>query len=630
LIGDWCGGGALLADRPAEVAGPDADPFALLDQTGAGTWAGWLGYRLGRSLERLPPERDRPVPRPPAALARFEAVCRCDAEGRWWLESVTEPSQDEIARWQARLRSKPEPLSWSAGVLTVTPDRSDHIGAVEEAVLRIAAGELYQANVCLRLDSTFEGSALGLWCTAGARLRPGRAAFVATDEGAVCSLSPEVFLLRHGDRVRSEPIKGTRRLTDAGRSELIGDPKDRAEHVMIVDLVRNDLGRVCAAGSVHVPRLGEAEPLAGVWHLVATVEGSLADGRGSAALVRAGFPPGSVTGAPKVAAEALCCRLEPTAREAYCGAVGLASPDHGLELNVAIRTFEVSGGRLWLGVGGGVVADSDGAAEWDECRAKAAPLLAAAGLPPWDEAPEAAERDGACFETVLVVDGSVVEGAGHLARFHRSTGLDAGPELGSAVAALGDGTWRVRVDEAAGGTSTTSVLPVPRPPVLDGGYDEVEVALVTFPGGLGDHKWAERSEVQALEQSLHPRVPVLCDDDGSVLEATWANVFAVIEGRLCTPPLDGRVLPGVTRRALLDEVVDLGIPLRIGRIDVEQLVAADTVMLTSAIHGLVWVRGIDGLRRFDVPHEIVSVLAGALSRRWSAERQRAPRLRKML
>ena len=641
LIGDWCGGGALLADRPAEVASHDDDPFDLLERTSTGTWAGWLGYRLGRTLERLPPDGERPVPRPPSALARFESVCRCDSEGRWWVESVDQPHPADVARWQDRLDRPAPPLAWSAAGLVARPPRADHVGAVEEAVRRIAAGQLYQANVCLRLEAGFEGSPLGLWCQAGARLRPGRGAFVATDEGAVCSLSPEVFLLRHGRRVRSEPIKGTRALTETGRVDLVTAPKDRAEHVMIVDLVRNDLGRVCAPGTVRVSRLLDAEALAGVWHLVSTIEGTLADEVGDAGLVRACFPPGSVTGAPKVAAEALCCGLEPTAREAYCGAVGLASPDHGTELNVAIRTFELVGGRLWFGVGGGVVADSDGADEWEECRAKAAPVLAAARLPPWDE-PRPARRGragheepgeapgaGPCLETFLVVDGFVVEGPARLARFRRSTGLDAGPAVEAAVVGLGAGTWRLRVDEVDG-APTGRVTPVRRPPVLDGGWSEGEAALVCFPGGLGDHKRADRAALGDLEERVGPCIPLLFDEDGSVLEATWANVFAVIEGRLWTPPLDGRILPGVTRGAVLDEAVDCAVPLRIGRLGVDQLVAAEAVLLTSAVSGLVCIRAIQGHRRFEAPPQLVATLARALSRRWSAAGQRRALRRKML
>jgi len=619
FIGSWAGGGALLADRPVQMADPDEDPFALLEQTDDGTWAGWLGYRLGRRLEQLPPDGARPVPRPAASMGRFDVVCRGDTQGRWWVESIGPPDPDDVARWQARI-DRPAPVpTWSAGPITPNPGRGDHIGSIEEALVRIGAGELYQANVCLRLEATFEGSALGLWCEAGARLRPARAAFVADGAGAVASLSPEVFLLRHGRLVRSEPIKGTRPLSEEGRIDLMSSEKDRAEHVMIVDLVRNDLGRVCEPGSIQVSRLLEANAQAGVWHLVSTVDGTLAEGHGDADLVRACFPPGSVTGAPKVAAEALCSRIEPTAREVYCGAIGFASPDHGLELNVAIRTVEVADGRLWLGVGGGIVAGSDGASEWEECRSKAAPVLAAAGLPQWDESQPSGETRGACFETMLVIDGRVVELAGHLNRFRAATGIDAGPAVDAAVIPLSSGAWRLRVVQV-GTEVSTSIAEATPPPVLGGGWAVADVALVVHPGGHGSRKWTERRALEALEARLAPRVPLLCDIDGSVLEASWANVFAIIDGQLCTPPLDGRILAGVTRRALLDEAVDLRVPVRIARLDIDRLAGADAVLLTSAIRGFTWVQAIDDVRRFDTPHPLVARLGGALGRRWAGPR----------
>jgi len=616
FVGSWAGGGAILADRPAEVADPHADPFALLDQTAAGTWAGWLGYRLGRRLEHLPPDGTRPVPRPAAALARFEHVCRCDDAGRWWVESVGPPDPAVVARWQARIQAPAPVPPWSAGPVSARPDRADHIGSVEETVLRIGAGQLYQANVCLRLEASFAGSPLGLWCEAGARLRPIRAAFVSDGAGAVASLSPETFLVRTGRTARSEPLKGTRPLTEEGRLDLLSAEKDRAEHVMIVDLVRNDLGRVCEPGSVQVSGLLQAHALAGVWHLVSSVKGNLAEGRGDADLVRACFPPGSVTGAPKVAAEALCSGIEPTAREAYCGAVGFASPVHGLELNVAIRTFEIAGGRLWMGVGGGVVAGSDGASEWEECRSKAAPVLAAAGLAEWHDGRPAATEGGACFDTMLVVDGRVVERCGHLARFADATGIDAGPAVDAATSAVGPGTWRLRVDQV-GSAVTTSVAAVPRPAVLDGRGAVVDACLVVHPGGHGARKWVDRRSLDIVQARVSPLVPLLCDVDGSVLEASWANVVAIVGGQLCTPPLDGRILAGVTRRAVLDEAVDLRVPVRIGRLGVDELRAADALFLTSAVQGLTSVRNLDGVRRFDALHPLLARLARALAQRWT-------------
>ncbi len=185
--------------------------------------------------------------------------------------------------------------------------------------------------------------------------------------------------------MRSGPIKGTaHRPDDPSRAvlsleQLQSSAKDAAEHVMIVDLMRNDIGRVCEYGSVYAPRRPTAEAHPGLWHLVTTVEGRLRAQTANAALVRACFPPGSVTGAPKVQALKVIAELEPTGREVYTGAVGYASPLAGLELNVAIRTLELAGGRAWLGVGGAIVADSNPEAELEEALIKARPVAAAVG-----------------------------------------------------------------------------------------------------------------------------------------------------------------------------------------------------------------------------------------------------------
>jgi para-aminobenzoate synthetase/4-amino-4-deoxychorismate lyase len=198
-------------------------------------------------------------------------------------------------------------------------------------------------------------------------------------------LSPELFLRRAGDTVLTAPIKGTIKRSDdeitaqATLAELRGSAKDAAEHVMIVDLMRNDLGRVCAYGTIEAPLAPEAESHPGVWHLVSKVRGRLRPGVGNGELLRATFPPGSVTGAPKVQAMRVISQLEQTRREVYTGGIGFASPVAGLELSVAIRTFEHRNGCLWLGAGGGIVADSDPENEFEEALLKAGPLAAAIG-----------------------------------------------------------------------------------------------------------------------------------------------------------------------------------------------------------------------------------------------------------
>ena len=258
---------------------------------------------------------------------------------------MTPGREEAIARRRdalaARLADPPQPRPFGTRDWRWIPSAAGHAEAVEACRTRIAAGDLFQANLCMRLEGRLEGDAFDLFATAAQALPTDRAAFVAGPWGTVASLSPELFLARAGRTVRSAPIKGTRPADQ--REELARSEKDRAENVMIVDLVRNDLGRVCRPGTVRVTALAEVRPHAGVWHMVSEVEGELRDGVGDSGLLRASFPPGSVTGAPKLAALDVIAELESTGREAYTGAIGFASPLAGLELSVAIRTFEVRG-----------------------------------------------------------------------------------------------------------------------------------------------------------------------------------------------------------------------------------------------------------------------------------------------
>jgi para-aminobenzoate synthetase/4-amino-4-deoxychorismate lyase len=214
---------------------------------------------------------------------------------------------------------------------------------------------------------------------------PPYGATFATPRGGIASLSPELFLRRRGRQIVTGPIKGTiARDSDpivaaAALETLRGSVKDAAEHVMIVDLMRNDLGRVCEYGTIVAPRHPTAEPHPGLWHLVSHVHGRLRPEVTDADVLRATFPPGSVTGAPKVQSLRVIAELEQTGREVYTGAIGFASPVAGLELNVAIRTLELADGHVWLGAGGGIVADSDPRTELEEALTKARPIAAAVG-----------------------------------------------------------------------------------------------------------------------------------------------------------------------------------------------------------------------------------------------------------
>ncbi|MGW4401923.1 aminodeoxychorismate synthase component I [Amycolatopsis nivea] len=369
VCGNWFGSQAVVAPFVAVAPRPFPSAFSASGPSGriGGGWFGFLAYD-----QADPSGRSTGVPA--SAWGWADHVLRWDAAGVCWFESLEGDAGAQLAVVERALAGSAE-LSWSASAL----DRpSGHEQAVKACVHEIEAGELFQANVCSRFTGTFEGSPAALFAEGVRRLAPRRAAYVTGEWGSVVSLSPELFLERHDRRVRSSPIKGTlprRGPADDGNAlRLRQSAKDVAENVMITDLVRNDLGRVCEVGSVVVPELLAVHPAPGVWHLASTVEGALADGVTDAGLLAATFPPGSVTGAPKIRALDLIAELEPAARGVYTGAVGLLSPLAGLELNVAIRTFEIAEGRIALGVGGGITADSDSAAEWQECLHKAAPL----------------------------------------------------------------------------------------------------------------------------------------------------------------------------------------------------------------------------------------------------------------
>ncbi len=374
LTGDWFGALAVIAPSVSVRPVNAAEAFAV--RPGPGSTAvggGWIGY-----LSYPDPGADgRPARIPEAAGGWTDCVLRCDRDRQWWYESL---SGAPMPAWLAQVLAAPTPPSVPARPYRIDwngADRRAHRGGVLACLEAIRAGEVYQACVCTQFAGTIAGEPLDFFVDGVARTAPARAAFVAGPWGAVASLSPELFLRRRGEVVTSSPIKGTLPL-DAPPSALRASVKDVAENIMIVDLVRNDLGRVAVTGSVTVPELLVVRPAPGVWHLVSTVSALMPVELPTSALLDAAFPPASVTGTPKLRARQLISRWEQSRRGVYCGTVGLASPTAGCELNVAIRTVEFDPvGNAVLGSGGGITADSDADAEWDECLHKAASILGA-------------------------------------------------------------------------------------------------------------------------------------------------------------------------------------------------------------------------------------------------------------
>ena len=421
----------LTADPVAVLESPAAgpDPFAVsrrlvarLDRTVIvpadvprflGGLVGFIGYDLGGVLERLPSIAPADQDLPPLRLALHDWVIAWDRRtGHAWLggraldgdgRRLARRLDDVHARltpWPRRpdgaAATHDEPLiGETSGALTFrsSVDRPNYLAGVERVRDHIARGDIYQANLTRRLEAPFEANPWELY----RRLRTGDpslfSAFLDLGQGqlsgrprALMSASPEPFLSVDSQaRVKTDPIKGTRprgrdRAEDRALArELLASAKDRAENVMIVDVLRNDLGRVCRPGTVRVPRLCRLERTAAVQHLVSTVTGDLAKGRDVFDLLAASFPGGSITGAPKIRAMQILEGLEPVRRGPYTGALGWIGPDGAMQTSILIRTFVADGQRLTLHVGGGITWKSDPAAEWDETVVKARGPLGAIG-----------------------------------------------------------------------------------------------------------------------------------------------------------------------------------------------------------------------------------------------------------
>ncbi len=272
----------------------------------------------------------------------------------------------------------PEPSLW-VGEWAPSWSRAEHADAVRFVRDAIGRGDVYQVNVVGHQSAPYSGDPSAALARVAALPGAVYGGQLAGGGWAVATGSPECLVTVAAGEVVTRPIKGTRPRDEQGRAELYASAKERAEHVMIVDLERNDLSRVCEPGSVRWPKLMDERPLAGVVHLVSTVEGRLRDGVGLADLLWAVFPGGSVTGAPKIAALDEIARLEPVGRGASMGALGTIRGNGDLDLALTIRTFSVADGRIHLWVGGGIVWDSDPEAEIEESWVKARPLLALIG-----------------------------------------------------------------------------------------------------------------------------------------------------------------------------------------------------------------------------------------------------------
>ncbi|MDC0936838.1 anthranilate synthase component I family protein [Pirellulales bacterium] len=382
-----------------------------------GGLAGLLGYELGRSFERIDAARHNDLPTPALAVGCYDVVLAFDhQQKRGWIISQGFPAQDpgeRTRRAESRLAEFRDHLNGKAAA--TNSSRDDHFRTTTSdlcapqhetrfdgvtsnlspdeyrAMVRlgidyIRAGDVFQVNLAQRLLCRATSPSHELYLRLRDRNPAPYAGYFDLGEAQICSASPECFLTVRDGWAETRPIKGTR-----GRSshveadlfagdELLESEKDRAENVMIVDLVRNDLSRVCQPGSVHAAQLCRLETYAYVKHLVSVVRGELAPGKSALDLLRAAFPGGSITGAPKVRAMEIIAELEPTVRGPYCGSLAYLGFDGQFDASILIRTVTATGGWWQFPVGGGVVAQSDPDDEYRETWHKARGLLEAVVL----------------------------------------------------------------------------------------------------------------------------------------------------------------------------------------------------------------------------------------------------------
>lgn len=534
LLWDGEAKAARLFSRPERrIEGTDTrNAFAAISAgASAGNWlAGGFSYEAGHQLEPrlLHTEKGRPfhwfgVFGPPALLKSHELAALLNS-------------------WRAPVHlAPPEPRT----------SRADWISAVHRARRRIADGDIYQANLSFQAQIPFAGHPLALFARLFCPEAAPHGGLVHDGCGRWwLSLSPELFFRLREGALLGKPMKGTAPraaglLHDRQAADkLAADPKNRAENLMITDLIRNDFGRVAVPDSVRVPLLHTVETYPSVHQMTSSVTAQLRPGLDAADVLAALYPCGSITGAPKIRAMEIIAELEPEARGLYCGTLGWVEPGgRNAHFNVAIRTLSIEGGKARLGLGAGIVADSVPEDEWAECLTKARFLAPSAPL--------------TLIETMRIEAGGAIPRLRlHLARLQASATrfafpLDL-PAIEAQLARLAPETpRRLRLLLGASGEVALQLSPLPPPPA-----GPVEACIVALPVEPADwrlhHKTGDRAFYDDARRRAGRFECLFEREDGLLTEGSFTNLFLKRDGRLLTPPATLGLLPGTLRAELLE------------------------------------------------------------------------------
>ncbi len=546
----------LQAHTPEELS-------AVLDQLGEAKQrglhaAGYISYEAGLAMEGrlvkyLPDERACPL----AWFGLFKNYSLLEPE------AVSEQLPDAKGAWLGSLKPG----------LT----RQDYDQAFQKVQDYILAGDIYQANLTFRAYAAYAGHPLALYAAIRDRAKAGYGGTIFDGKNWMLSFSPELFFAMKDGRITAKPMKGTAaRVSDttadaAVRAELQSDPKQRAENLMIVDLLRNDLSRVAEPGSVEVPELFYVESYPTIHQMTSTVTAKLADKHGAVDLLRQIYPCGSITGAPKIRAMEIIDELEKDQRGIYCGSIGRIDTSGDAAFNVAIRTFFLAEGQesLSIGLGSGIVADSVGGDEWRECLAKGRFATVSHGVNQGVDSTIAVDL----IETMAFdPERGILRLEAHLERMKASAAAlefefdrHAARNTIQAITFHQDKPAKVRLMLSRSGAIAIELQPMPEP--LN---EPVAVKLAPMQANPQDyrlhHKTSDRSVYDApdVKGDAHP---IFYDSDGYLTEGVIWNIFVERDGKLVTPPLSRGLLPGILRRELLESGEAIEADLQAGDLD---------------------------------------------------------------
>lgn len=560
--------GALVLHSPSQILRADSPEHipALLNDVQAATEAGcfaagYLAYEAGGAFELSTHEADKEMP-----LAWF---------------AVYSPS-NVLAAPHLELRSPiPEASDFRLNV-----SQEEYQAAVLRVKDLIAAGDTYQVNYTCRARFSMEVDPLGYFCALVGSHPVPYAAYVYTGDEQILSLSPELFLKRRGESIETRPMKGTRRRgrtieEDAALArELVTSEKDRAENVMILDMMRNDLGRFCKTGSIRVPEMFTAEKYRSVWQMTSSVTGIVPDGVSLAEIMAATFPGSSITGAPKRRTMEIIRELENEPRGMYTGAICLFMPGGDFTCNIAIRTLVHNSGSFELGIGSGIVWDSDPEDEYQETLLKSQFAFSP-------------NHDFSLFETLLLdEDRRYAFESEHIERIAGSAAYWDFPfdresfaqALSDFAGSASEAPLRVHAEVDQNGEIAVTAVPLPKPPA---GPVQVMISAerTNSHNRLLYHKTTERatySKSLAQAQGLGCYEAVFTNEQGHLTEGSFTNLFVLIDVAWITPPIDDGMLPGIWRESFIKKMDAVERSLALS-----DLAEAEEIIIGNSVRGVI-------------------------------------------